>query len=782
MAVPFRGRIAQDIRDSVPDWDPYKQPEAPDGAPNVLYLVWDDVGFGTLDLFGGLVEAPAMRRVADAGVRFTNFHTTALCSPTRSCLMTGRNATSNGMACVTEATSGFPGSNGRTPAENANIAEVLVERGWNTYCIGKWHLCPAEEENMASSKRHWPLSRGFERFYGFLGGESDQYYPDLVYDNHHVEVELTPEQGYHLSKDLADRTIEFIRDAKVIAPDKPWFTYLCPGAGHAPHHVSKEWADKYRGVFDDGYEVYRRMTLERQIAMGIMPEGTELTPINPHGEPDVLGPGGKPWPPGEFVRPWDSLSDDERRVFVRMAEVFAGFVSYTDAQLGRVLDYLEDSGQLDNTVVVVVSDNGASGEGGPNGSLNENNFFNGVPDDMAENIRRLDELGSPTTYNHYPTGWAWAFDTPFKYWKRWASYEGGVADPMVVSWPAGLKAAGEVRHQYVHAIDIVPTLYDLLGIEPPETVKGHRQSPIEGASFRPVLEDARAPDPRSTQFYVMLGSRGIWHEGWHATAMHPPAPSGWGRYDEDVWELYHLREDRSENRDLAAEHPEKVAELKQLWAREAEKYNGFPLDDRGAVEIMTSPRPQLARPRERYLYYPDCADVPESVAVSIRGRSYTIAADVHLDTPDAHGVLFAHGGRFGGHSLYLQDERLHYVYNWLGQLEQKVTSQEPVTVGDHILSASFTPEDGAGPMAEGTLTLRADDREVGQIHIRTQPGMFSLVGEGLCVGRDSGQPVSDDYAPPFAFDGGSIRHVLVDVSGQPFADAEKEATGAFMRD
>ncbi|GAA2484269.1 arylsulfatase AtsA [Streptomyces thermolineatus] len=783
MAVPFRGVIQQDIRDSVPDWEPYRQPQAPEGAPNVLYLVWDDIGFGTFDVFGGLVEAPAMRRIADMGVRFTNFHTTALCSPTRASLLTGRNATSNGMACVAEATSGFPGSSGRIPFENGNLAEVLVERGWNTYAVGKWHLCPSEEANMASSKRLWPLGRGFERFYGFLSGETDQYYPNLVHDNHPVEPPYGPEQGYHLSKDLTDRAVQFIRDAKVIAPEKPWFTYFCPGAGHAPHHVFKEWADRYAGTFDDGYEVYRRMTLRRQIELGIMPEGTELTPINPHGEPDASGPSGQPWPAGEFVRPWESLNDDEKRLFTRMAEVFAGFVSYTDAQIGRLLDYLEESGQLENTVIVAVSDNGASAEGGPNGSVNEMNFFNGVPDDLAENLRRLDELGSPTTYNHYPTGWAWAFNTPFKYWKRWVSYEGGIADPMIIAWPRGIAARGEVRHQYLHAVDVVPTLYDLLGIRPPALVKGFAQSPLEGVSFRRVLEDAQAPDPKQTQFYTMLGTRGIWHDGWHAATVHPPTPSGWSRFDQDTWELYNLREDRSGNRDLAGEHPEKLEELKRLWSQEAEKYHGLPLDDRSPVEILATPRPQLTEPRNRYVYYPGCADVPESVAVNIRGRSYTVVADVRLDTTEAHGVLFAHGGRFGGHSLYLKDGHLHYVYNWLGSVEQRISSPEPVGTGELTLSAAFRAgERDEQGSTHGTLALYIGDRQVAEADIKTQPGRFSPVGEGLAVGRDSGQPVSGDYDSPFEFLGGTIREVVVDVSGEPFVDLEKEFIAMFHRD
>ncbi|MER5932452.1 sulfatase-like hydrolase/transferase [Streptomyces sp. NPDC002054] len=783
MAVPYKGVIQEDIRQSVPDWEPYKQPQAPDGAPNVLYLVWDDVGFGTFDIFGGLVEVPSMRRIAEMGVKFTNFHTTALCSPTRSSLLTGRNATSNGMACVAEMTSGFPGSNGRIPFENASLAEVLVERGWNTYALGKWHLVPSDEANMASSKRHWPLGRGFERFYGFLGGEADQWYPDLVYDNHPVAPPSTPEQGYHLSKDLVDRTIEFMRDAKVIAPDKPWFTYFCPGAGHAPHHIFKEWADRYAGKFDDGYEVYRQLTLQRQIKLGILPEGTELTPINPHGEPEATGPQGQPWPGTDFVRPWESLSADEKRLFARMAEVFAGFVAYTDAQIGRLLDYLEESGQLENTIIVAVSDNGASAEGGPNGSMNESNFFNGVPDDIAENLRHLDDLGSPKTYNHYPTGWAWAFNTPFKYWKRWVSYEGGIADPMIVAWPKGIKQKGEVRHQYVHAIDIVPTVYDLLGIQPPATVGGVTQNPIEGASFRKVIENAKAPDPRQTQFYTMLGTRGIWHDGWHAATAHPPAPSDWSHFEQDKWELYNLREDRSENKDLAAQNPEKLEELKRLWSEEAAKFNGLPLDDRSPVEILETPRPQLSKPRDRYVYYPGCADVPEAVAVNIRGRSYTIAADVRLDTPEARGVLFSHGGRFGGHSMYLLDGHLHYVYNWLGRMEQKVSSPGPVSTGDHTFSAAFRAgkRDDQGS-SHGTLTLYIDDRQVAQADIKTQPGTFSLVGEGLAVGRDAGQPVSADYETPFEFLGGTIREVVVDVSGEAFSDVEKELIGMFHRD
>ncbi len=436
MPKRFAGKIAVDIRDSVPDWGPYLAPEAPEGAPNVLIIAWDDLGYATMDSFGGPIQCPNMARIAARGVKFANFHTTALCSPSRASLMTGRNATSNGMATVAEFASGFPGISTRIPFENGFISEVLAERGYNTYALGKWHLTPGEECNLAAYKGRWPLGRGFERFYGWLGGETNSYYPDLVHDNHPVEPPGRPEDGYHLADDMAGKAVEFIRDAKVINPGKPFFMYFAPQAGHAPHLVPLEWADRYKGVFDEGYEAIRAGILQRQIELGLLPEGTQLSPINPHGEPGRTGPDGQPWPLLDTVRPWDTLTADEQRLFARMAEVFAGYISYNDDRLGRVIDYLEESGQIDNTLIVVVSDNGASGEGGPNGSFNEWRFFNGVPDTTATTMSHIDELGTPASNNHYNTGWAWAFDTPFPYWKRWAGEEGGVAD-MCIDLVAG---------------------------------------------------------------------------------------------------------------------------------------------------------------------------------------------------------------------------------------------------------------------------------------------------------------------------------------------------------
>jgi arylsulfatase A-like enzyme len=797
MSRPFKGTINIDVRDSTPDWEPYEQPKAPEGAPNVLFIVWDDTGFGALSPFGGPIQTPTMDRLAQGGLRYTQFHTTALCSPTRASLLTGRNHTTVGMACIAEATTGFPGSNGHIPFETATIAEVLSERGYNTYMLGKWHCCPEDETNMASTKRNWPTGRGFERYYGFLGGETNQWYPDLVQDQQFVDQPYGPPEnwsdgqgdGYHLSKDLADRAISMIADATQVAPDKPFFMYFCPGANHAPHHSPKEWADRYEGKFDMGYERIRESILENQKRMGIVPPNTELSPMNFYaGERSVDG---KPWSPIDIVRPWDSLSADEQKLFARMAEVYAGFCSYTDHQIGRLIDYLEKTGQLDNTIIVVISDNGASGEGGPDGSVNENKFFNSVMDDITENMRYLDVLGSPDTYNHYPIGWSMAFNTPFKLWKKY-SWNGGICDPMLVHWPNGIRARGEVRDQYTHCSDVAPTVYECLGIEPPEQVKGYTQWPLEGTSFRYSFDDANAPTRKDTQYYVMLGTRGIWHQGWKADTVHPSAAGiPWSHFTEDRWELYNTEEDRSECHDLAARYPGKLEELKSLWFHEAGKYFGLPLEDRTAVEVLTAPRPQMSPPRDRYIYYPNTLEVPEAVAVNVRGRSYEIAAEVDLGK-DPSGVIFAHGSKFGGHALYVKDGRLKYVYNYLGQEEQTLTADADLPTGPCVLGFEFTKEKlqtiGNAPMPNqcvGKGALYINGKKVAELaEMHTQVGKFALCGEGLNVGRDGSGNITDDYPGelPWAFSGGTIDRVIVDVSGEAYADLEKEAIGMMKRD
>ena len=784
MAKPFKGTINVDIRDSEPDWTPFEPPVAPYGAPNVVYIVFDDVGFSAMDCYGGPIETPNINRIAAQGVRYTQWHTTALCSPTRSCLLTGRNHTRNSMACITEAATGFPNASGTIPPENGMVPEILVERGWNTYMVGKWHLCPEAEMNVASPRRNWPVGRGFERFYGFLGAETNQWYPDLVYDNHPVDQPRSPQDGYHLTDDLTDKALEFVKDAKVIAPDKPFFLYYAPGACHAPHHSPKEWADKFRGRFDMGYEAIREQVLAKQKEMGIVPPRTDLPPVNPLGTMESHTDPHKPMNPLDTTRPWDSLNEDEKRLFRRMAEVYAGFLAHADHHIGRLLDYLEETGQLENTLIILVSDNGASGEGGPNGSVNENKIFNDIADDMAENLTMLDELGGTKTYNHYPTGWAMAFNTPFKMWKRY-EFNGGTADPCIMSWPRGMKARGAIRHQYHHAIDIVPTILDVLSIDPPAEIKGYTQSSFDGMSMRYSFDDANAKTARQTQFYSMLGSRSIWHDGWKAVTTHIGA-QGWGDYANDTWELYHTEEDRSECHNLAAQEPGRLRDLVNLWYVEAGANGALPLDDRGPVEILTTPRPVLTAPRDAYTYYPDTAEVPESQAVNVRNRSYSIGALVDIPGPGASGVLFAHGSWFGGHALYVKDNRLHYSYNFVGSLDQRIVATQDLPVGeDVILSASFT-KDGEDPpgTATGILSLFYGDQKVGEGRIKTQPGKFSLGGEGLCVGRDSGEAVTDDYpgAAPWRFTGGTVKKVMVNVSGKPYVDLEHEAVAMMARE
>ena len=785
MSKPFKGVVNVDIRDSEPDWDPFEPPKAPDGAPSVVYIVLDDVGFSALGCYGGPVETPNIDRIAADGVRYTQWHTTALCSPTRSCLLTGRNHTRNSMACITEAAIGFPNASGTIPPENGMLSEILGEAGWNTYMVGKWHLCPEDEMNLASTRRNWPTGRGFERWYGFLGAETSQWYPDLVYDNHLVDQPRSPEDGYHLTVDLTDKAIEFIMDAKAVAPEKPFFLYYAPGACHAPHHAPKEWIDKYKGRFDMGYEAMREQTLARQKELGLVPKDTELPPINPIGTTETrTGPEGKPFPPLDVTRPWDSLSDDEKRLFSRMAEVYAGFLAHADDQIGRLLGFLEQYGYRDNTLLILVSDNGASGEGGPNGSVNEMKMMQGIPDTVEDNMPLLDDLGSPKTYNHYPNGWAMAFNTPFKMWKRY-EFEGGTSDPCIISWPAGLKSNGEIRDQYHHAIDIVPTILDVLGVEPPETIKGHVQSAFDGVSMRSSFDDAKARSTRTTQFYSMLGSRAIWHDGWKAVTTHPTI-AGWSHFNDDEWELYRTDTDRSELNNLAAENPDKVRELQSLWFAEAGANGAFPLDDRSALEILITPRPVLSPPRNRYVYFPDTAEVPESQAVNIRNRSYGIGALVDIPAKGAQGVLFAHGSPFGGHALYVKDNRLHYVYNWIGMIEQKIVAGEEIPTGEKlILSASFdkSGEDPPG-VATGLLSLWHGDTKVGEGQIKTQPGKFMIAGEGLCIGRDGGAAVTTDYPgeEPWRFTGGTILRVAVDVSGEAYIDLEREAQAMLLRE
>ncbi len=774
-AKEFKGVVKLDVRESVPDWGPYTPKQAPKDAPNILFILFDDTGLASWSPMGGRINMPTLQSLADNGLMYSQWHTCALCSPTRSTILTGRNHHLNAMASITEGATGFPGSNGRIPEACATVGQLLQDNGWSTFWIGKNHNVPYTDVASGASRKSWPCQMGFDRFYGFIGGETNQWYPDLVSDNHFIDQPYLPEEGYHLSKDLADQAISMISDEKASNPSKPWFMWFCPGANHAPHQCPQDYIDKYKGKFDDGYEAYREWVLPRMIAKGIIPKGTQLTPFNPL--PEAISN------PADMVRPWNTLNPEEKKLFSRLAEVFAGFSEYTDAQVGRIIDYLKRTNQFENTIIFYAADNGASGEGTPNGSVNENKFFNGFPDALSENMKYLNELGSPNTYEHYPTGWAAAFSTPFQMFKRYSQFAGGTCDPLVISWPKGIKAHGEVRNQYHHSTDIVPTILDVCGIQMPTSYRGVEQVPLSGISMRYTF-DARPDDPtkKQRQYFEMLGTRGIWEDGWKAAALHAPI-SAKGNFDKDEWQLYHVDIDRSESKDLAKENPDKLKKLIAAWNEEAKKNNVLPLDDRSALELINLERPSGEPPRDRYIYYPETSPVPEGVAVNVRGRSYKILADIEITDANCSGVIFAHGSRFGGHTLFIKDKKLHYVYNFLGiQPEQEYVSQV-LKPGKYTVGMEFTREK-AGDHHEsiGTMKLYVNDNAVAQGPMRTQAGKFTLSGDGLCVGYDSGDAVSKQYKSPGKFKGGTIRFVGVTVEKAQYSDLEKEAQSAFSRD
>ncbi len=773
MPKPFKGKINLDIRDSTPDWSAYLADRAPEGSPNVLVVLYDDTGCAAWSTYGGRIEMPTRDRLAANGLTYAQWHTTALCSPTRSVFPTGRNHHQNGFASISETSTGVPGYHSHIPRENASMATVLRDAGWSTFWVGKNHNIPVDAWTMGSSKKDWPLGQGYDRFYGFIGGETNQWYPDLAEDNHYTRQPYTPEDGYHLSKDLADKALEFIRDSKQAEPGKPWYLWFCPGANHAPHHAPQEFIDKYKGKFDDGYEAYREWVLPRMIERGVLPEATELTPINP------MPPG--TFSEGDSVRPWDTLNDDEKRLFSRMAEVYAGFSEYTDHQVGRIVDYLEESGQLDNTLIMYAADNGASGEGSPNGSVNENKFFNAWPDTIEDNLPLIDKLGGPDGYNHYPTGWAVAFSTPYRMFKRY-SYQGGVADPLVIHWPAGIKARGEVRDQYHHCTDIVPTILDCCGVEMPAVVDGHDQTTLPGVSMRYSFDAADTPTRKETQYYEMLGTRGIWHKGWKAVAEHGPVPINRGRFDEDRWQLFHTDADRAEAHDLAEQHPEKLEELKALWLEEAAKYDVLPLNDLGIFEFRSLEYTVAVPASGRYTYFPGTSEIPEASAANTTNVSHKILAEVEF-TPDTQGVIVAQGSRFAGFSLFVLDGRLTYVYNFLGiPPEQRIVADAP-TSGTHIVGIEFAKErNGEHHEAIGSLKLFVDDEVVAEEEIRTVASRYSLCGEGLCIGYDGGDAVSREYTPAFEFTGGTIAKVVFDVADDAYVDVEAELAAALARD
>ncbi|MFD9271615.1 arylsulfatase [Streptomyces goshikiensis] len=736
----------------------------------MLFIVFDDTGFGQFGCYGSPIETPHLDALAAGGLLYSNMHTTALCSPSRSCIITGRNHHANGMAAITELATGYPGYDGQIPFGNGFLSEMLLQHGYNTYMVGKWHLMPSEHESAAGPYDRWPLGRGFERFYGFLGGDTSQWYPDLVYDNHQVEPPATPQEGYHLTEDLVERAMSFIADAKQVAPDKPFFLNLCPGATHAPHHVPKEWADRYRGRFDEGWDAYREQTFARQKQLGVVPADARLSPRDPD------------------VPTWESLSPDARRLAARMMEVYAGFLSHTDHHLGRLVDFLKETGEFDNTLIMVVSDNGASAEGGVTGTTNEVQFFNNAPETLEESLTQIDELGGPTAFNHYPWGWTWAGNTPFRRWKR-ETYRGGTSDPFLVHWPDGIRARGEIRDQFAHIIDMVPTVLDVLGIEAPATIKGVTQSPLHGVSFAHTFDDAAAASRHRTQYYEMLGHRAIDHDGWRAVCPWPgpsfaEAERPFGTpitmadlddLDAHHWELYHVDEDIAETRNLAQQHRSKLIEMIALWYVEAGKYNVMPIDGSVLQRIMTE-RPQITENRTSYTFRSGTQAVPAAVAPRVLNRPHSVTADVEIPPGGAQGVLLCQGTNAGGWSLYVKDGHLHYAHNYVQRALHHVASSETVPEGRHTLRFEFeptgAPDIAHGKGAPGRAQLYVDGRLVGESDMPvTTPITFNP--GGMACGANPGSAVTPDYQAPFRFTG-TLHSVTVDLSGDLIVDAESE--------
>jgi|UPI00048F196E arylsulfatase len=764
----FPGKIGRTAEESTPAWP---QPlRAVPGAPNVLFIVLDDTGFGQFGCYGSPIEIPHLNALAENGLLYNNMHTTALCSPSRSCIITGRNHHANAMAAITELSTGYPGYNGQIPFENGMLSEMVQQHGYNTYMVGKWHLVPSEQESAAGPYDRWPLGRGFERFYGFLGGDTSQWYPDLVYDNHQVEPPATPEQGYHLTADLADKAMAFIADAKQVAPDKPFYLHFCTGATHAPHHVPREWADRYRGRFDDGWDAYREYTFDRQKKLGVVPADARLS----RHDPDVPQ--------------WDSLSPDARRLAARMMEVYAGFLTHTDHYIGRLISFLKEIGEYDNTLIMVVSDNGASAEGGVTGTTNELQFFNNAPEPLEESLRYIEDLGGTETFNHYPWGWTWAGNTPFRRWKR-ETYRGGVSDPFLVHWPKGIKSHGEIRSQYAHIIDMVPTVLEVLGIEPPATIRGIAQSPLHGVSLAYSFDDASAPTRHRTQYFEMFGHRAIDHDGWRAVCPWPgPSFAEAGKpfgtpitaeelsdLDAHHWELYHIDEDIAETRDLAADHRDKLIELISLWYAEAGKYGVLPIDGSG-VQRMMMEHPQITKDRTSYTLRPGTETLPTAVVPRVLNRPHSITADVEIPAGGAEGVLLSQGTNAGGWTLYMKDQRLHYAHNYVRREMHGVSSNETVPEGRHQLRFEFEPTGEAdiphGKGTPGKAQLYIDQKLVGEADLPiTTPVAFNP--GGMTCGANPGSPVTPDYASPFRFTG-TLHTVTVDLSGELLTDVQSE--------
>ena len=716
----FAGTIGQTHLESVPAW-----PKLPAGlgGPNVITIVLDDMGFAHPGCFGSLLQTPNIDRLAARGIRFTGFHTTALCSPSRACLLTGRNHHAVGMRGVSNWNTGFPNMRGGITPKAATMAEVLRTQGYATFAAGKWHLAPMEECSAAGPHHNWPLQKGFDRFYGFMQGETDQFYPELTRDNQHILPPRTPEQGYHLSEDLVDQSTVWIRDLVSIRPDRPFFLYLAFGAQHAPHHAPDNYLLKWKGKFDDGWDIHRQRWFERQIELGVIPPQTILSPRNPG------------------VKPWIELTVNEQLFACRLQEAFAAMLDHTDAQIGRLVSFLEERAMLDNTLIILLSDNGASREGGPQGVMDEFSFFNGEFENVDEVVAtRLDDIGTKNAHSNYPWGWAQVGNTPSRWYKS-QTYGGGIRDSLIMQWPERISAVGEIRPQFCHITDIAPTVYEALGIEPGAIINGYEQLPIAGSSIMYTIAARDGITRRKPQYFEMMGHRAMWSDGWKAVTFHDAGTP----YDDDTWGLYKLDEDFSETHDLSSKHPEKLGELIDLWWEEADQNGVLPLDDRGFEIFGIKSRPGSPHALAEYTYYPPISHIPTDASPMLGGRSWTITAEVITGGDQEQGVIYSRGSHNIGHTFFIQDGILNFDYNALSK-HTRVTAPISLTAGAHQIQARFDRRNGGG-----VLTLLIDGVEVGSGVV---PKVMRMLGStGMDIGNNQLSPVVSDYSPPFSFTG-----------------------------
>lgn len=704
--------------------------KAPKGAPNVVIVLIDDMGFGQPSTFGGGIAMPTLDRLADTGLRYNNMHVTALCSPTRAALLTGRNHHTNNTGAVQDIATAFPGNTGIRPNSVAPLAEMLKLNGYNTAAFGKWHLTPLWETTGSGPFERWPTGSGFEKFYGFLGGETNHWSP-YIFDGT-TRVELPHDPNYNFMSDMTDQSIAWVRSQQSLTPDNPFFLYFAPGATHAPHHAPQDWVDKYKGKFDAGWDKYREETLARQIRLGIVPPDTKLA----H----------KP----TAIADWDTLSAEEKRLYARQMEVFAGFAEFADHEVGRLSTALEELGIMDNTVFIYIAgDNGASAEGGMAGMFNEMLAFNGMPANVAEQLTFIDKWGGPESYPHFAAGWAVAGNAPFAWTKQVGSDYGGTKNGMVVHWPKGISAAGELRSQWHHVVDIAPTVMEIAGLPAPKSVNGTPQRPFEGTSLAYTFNDAKAADRHRTQYFEILGNRALYHDGWVARTIHraPWEKQPRASFDQDKWELFDTRKDFSLSNDLAEEQPDKLKAMQALFLQEALKYNVLPLDDRSLERLMPAlaGRPDLMAGRHSLTLYEGMTGIMENAFIDVKNRSLTITAEVELPENGGNGVILAQGGRFGGWALYMKDGKPAYTYNLVGMQRTTVASSRPIEPGKATVKLDFA-YDGGGPGKGGMATLLVNGQKVAEGRIeRTTPFVFSL-DEGADVGVDQDTPVSEDYA------------------------------------